>query len=120
MSWTPAIIIGIVLVAILAKRLSLVSQNVARRRLAEGALIIDVRSQEEFQHDHLSNAINIPLGDLREALPRRVKDKNQPLLVHCLSGGRSALAKQQLKGMGYTSVFNLGSLTRAKRIIAES
>jgi rhodanese-related sulfurtransferase len=45
-----------------------------------------------------------------------VKDQNQVLLVHCLSGGRSGLAKQQLKGMGYPNVFNLGSLSRTRMI----
>ncbi len=54
-------------------------------------------------------AVNIPLGESREILPRQVKDKSQVLLLHCLSGGYSGIAKHQIKGLGYQKVFNLGS-----------
>jgi phage shock protein E len=118
MAWTLILIVGGAVIAMfLLKRMSFVSAEIARKHLADGALVIDVRSPQEFRGDHVSGAINIPLGELRDSLPRRVKDKNQVLLVHCLSGGRSAIAKQQLKGLGYTNVFNLGSLGRAKEIV---
>ena len=118
MNWSIAIIAGIVFVAFFAwKRLSFVSAEVARKQLAEGAVVIDVRSPEEFRGGHVPNAVNIPLGELRESLPRRVKDKSQVLLLHCLSGGRSGIAKQQIKGMGYQNVFNLGSYGRARQIV---
>ena len=117
MNWPVTIGIVVVIVGfVVFKRLSFVSVEVARRHLAAGALVIDVRSPEEFRSGQVPGAINIPLGDLRDSLPRRVKDKNQVLLVHCLSGGRSGMAKQQLKGMGYSNVFNLGSLGRARMI----
>jgi phage shock protein E len=80
-------------------------------------LVIDVRSPEEYRSGHLANGVNIPLGELRKSLPRQVKDKGQVLFVHCLSGGRSGIAKQQLEGMGYTKVCNLGSLARAREIV---
>lgn len=118
MNWSIAIIAGIVFMAFFAwKRLSFVSAEVARKQLAEGAVVIDVRSPEEFRSGHVPNAVNIPLGELRESLPRRVKDKSQVLLLHCLSGGRSGIAKQQIKGMGYQNVFNLGSYGRARQIV---
>jgi phage shock protein E len=120
MNWSIAIIAGIVFVAFFVwKRLSLVSAQAARKQLAEGALVIDVRSPEEFRSGHVPNAVNIPLGELRESLPRRVKDKSQVLLLHCLSGGRSGIAKQQIKGMRYQNVFNLGSYGRARQIVGE-
>jgi phage shock protein E len=116
-NWTIAVIAGLVIGAFFAlKRLSFISADAARKNLAQGALVIDVRSPEEFRSGHLPNAVNIPLGELRESLPRLVKDKGQVLLLHCLSGGRSGIAKQQLASMGYTNVFNLGSLARARRI----
>ena len=119
MNWSIAIIAGIVFVAFFAwKRLSFVSAEVARKQLAEGAVVIDVRSPEEFRSGHVPNAVNIPLGELRESLPRRVKDKSQVLLLHCLSGGRSGIAQQQIKGMGYQNVFNLGSYGRARQIVS--
>ncbi len=78
------------------KRVSFVSAEAAQKLLRQGALVIDVRSHEEFQEGCLPGAINIPLGELRDGLPRRMKDKSQPLLLHCLSGGRSGIARGQL------------------------
>ncbi len=118
MNWTIAIVTGVVLAAFFVlKRLTLVSVEVARQRLAAGALVIDVRSPEEFRCGHLPEAVNIPLSEFCENLPRQVKDKNQILLLHCLSGGRSAIAKQQARSLGYSAVFNLGSYSRAKQIL---
>jgi len=119
MDWTIITIAIAVLAGFyLLKRMSFVSVETARQHLANGALVIDVRSVEEFRSGHVPDAINIPLGELRESLPRRVKDKNRLLLLHCLSGGRSAMARQQLKSMGYANAFNLGSLARARKIVA--
>lgn len=118
MNWSVAILFGILVVAFFAwKRLSLVSAEVARKHLAQGALVIDVRSPQEFRSGHVPNALNLPLGELRASVPRLVKDQNQVLLLHCRSGGRSAIARQQLKSLGYTRVFNLGSLARARQIV---
>lgn len=118
MDWTIVIIIVAVVAGFyLFKRMSFVSEETARQHLTNGALVIDVRSPEEFQSGRVPNAINIPLGELRDQLPAQVKDKNQVLLLHCLSGGRSGIAQQQLKALGYANVFNLGSLARARQIV---
>jgi rhodanese-related sulfurtransferase len=61
--------------------------------------------------------VNIPLGDLADQAPHRLPDKNRVLLLHCLSGTRSGIAKRRLKSMGYTKVFNLGSFGRAQGIV---
>jgi rhodanese-related sulfurtransferase len=50
-------------------------------------------------------------------LPRRVRDKNQALLLHCQSGMRSGVAKKKLKALGYANAFNLGSYGRAAQIV---
>lgn len=105
---------------LLWKRASLVSSGTARQLLQEGALVIDVRTPGEFSSGHLAAAVNIPLGDLRTDIPRHVPDKNQVLLLHCLSGGRSAIAQHQLKRMGYTKVSNLGSYRRAAAIVSSA
>lgn len=118
MEWTVAVVAaGVIVAFFLWKRMSFVAKDAAREHLAKGALVIDVRSPEEFRSGHVPGAINIPLGELRESLPRQVKDQQQVLLVHCLSGGRSAIAKLQLKSLGYANVFNLGSLARARQIV---
>jgi phage shock protein E len=119
MNWNWTLIVGGVMAALfLLKRMSFVSAEVARQYLRRGALVIDVRSPDEFRSGHVPTALNIPLGELGESLPRRVKDKNQVLLLHCLSGGRSAVAKSRLKRLGYANAFNLGSYGRARRLVA--
>jgi phage shock protein E len=121
MDWHFFLIVGLIVAAMLVlKRLGLVSAKAARGYLKQGALVVDVRSTEEFNAGHLPDVVNIPLGELQSVLPRRVSDKNQVLLLHCLSGTRSGIAKRALKAMGYTRVFNLGSLTRARRIVGKA
>ncbi|MEI6322208.1 MAG: rhodanese-like domain-containing protein [bacterium] len=116
MDWKTLLVFIVAITAvILWKRMSLISVDVARKYLREGASIVDVRSTQEFQADHLPNAVNVPLGELNR-LPQMVKDKNQVLLLHCLSGTRSGMATGKIKGMGYSHVFNMGSLGRAKMI----
>ena len=60
---------------------------------------------------------NIPLDQIESAVPRRVADKNQLLLLHCASGMRSGMAKSKLKAMGYANAYNLGSYSRAAGIV---
>lgn len=118
MNWIAFGIAIVVLAGLFGlKRLSFVSEKIARDFLRQGAVVVDVRGPGEFRSGHLSDAVNIPLGELRGSLPRRFPDKNQVLLLHCLSGTRSGIAKQQLRRMGYRNVFNLGSYGRAQNII---
>lgn len=117
MNWTVLIIAIVVLGVFFGlKNMSFVSADVARKYLAAGALVIDVRTPQEFSSGHVPGAISIPLHELHTKLPSQVPDKSRPLLLHCLSGGRSAIAARKARGMGYTMVFNLGSFARARRI----
>lgn len=120
MSWTTfAIIAGVIAAFVLLKRAGQISVSDARSHLKNGATVIDVRSAAEYNSGHLSQAINIPLQELESELPKRVKDKDKVILLHCLSGTRSAVAKSKLKGMGCANVFNLGSFARARKIVSE-
>jgi phage shock protein E len=114
---TWIVIAGAVVAFLLLKRLSLVTPATAREWLNKGALVVDVRSEGEFQERHLPGAINIPLGRLGDEITRRAPDKEQAILLHCLSGTRSGMAKARLKQMGYRNVFNLGSYGRAAGIL---
>jgi phage shock protein E len=89
----------------------------ARELLQNGALVVDVRTVEEFNTKHLTNAVNIPLNELKEKLPRQEPDKSRVLLLHCRSGRRSGMAESQLRGLGYTNAFNLGSFEQAENIL---
>jgi phage shock protein E len=118
-NWIIIIVVLAVVVGILInKRMSELSPESARKLIAEGAMIIDVRSPEEFRGGQVPGAVNIPLDIVGEELPRRIKDKNKPLLLHCQSGMRSGMAKKRLLGLGYTNVHNLGSYSRAREIVA--
>ena len=99
------------------KRMSWISSARARSCLEEGAVVVDVRTPAEFRTRHLPEALNIPLDSLLDAAPRQIPDKQRPILLHCLSGTRSGIARSKLKALGYQSVFNLGSLGRAQRIV---
>lgn len=118
MNWTFLIVTVVIVIAFLGLRsAAFISAETARQHLQAGALVIDVRSPEEFSSGHIANVVNIPLDELPNRVPKMAPDKQQVLLVHCLSGGRSAVAKQRLKRLGYSNVYNLGSLARAKAIV---
>jgi phage shock protein E len=119
---TASVIALVIVVTIYSiwKRSSQISTKRAVAYLKDGALVIDVRSSAEFNSGHLPNAINLPVEEIETALPRRVKDKNQVLLLHCQSGMRSGVAKSRLTGLGYANAFNLGSYARAARIVSSS
>jgi len=74
------VVLAITVGYVLVKRANLIPQKEATARLKEGALVIDVRSRQEYESGHLSQAVNIPLDDLVTLLPQQVKDKNQVLL----------------------------------------
>ena len=121
MNWTTILVIAAIVAAVfMIKKSGQISAKDALEKLKNGALVIDVRSAGEFNSGHLPVAINIPLDEIETALPKRVKDKNQVLLLHCASGMRSGMAKSKLKGMGYINAFNLGSYGRAEEIIGKA
>ena len=76
----------------------------------EGYIILDVRSQEEFQQGHIPGAICIPNESIgTEEIPQ-LPDKDQLILVYCRSGRRSKLAAQDLVDLGYTNVKEFGGI----------
>jgi phage shock protein E len=113
----PIVIFAVIVGFLLMKRLGQVKPTEAREWLKKGALVIDVRSEGEFQERHLPGAINIPLDRLGEEIARRAPNKEQALLLHCLSGTRSGIGASKLKRLGYQHVFNLGSYGRAQGIV---
>ena len=118
MDWLTWIIIGGAIAAFLIfKQVNAVKPEPAREWLKKGAKVIDVRSEAEFQERHLPGAINIPLDRLRDEIARHAPSKDQAILLHCLSGGRSGIGKGILKRMGYRNAFNLGSYGRAEKIL---
>ncbi len=118
MNWSTLLaVLAAIAVFALIKRAGQISPQKALESLRNGALVVDVRSAAEFNSGHLPGAFNLPLNQIRNPLPRRMKDKEQVLLLHCKSGMRSGVARKKLKKMGYANAFNLGSYRRAERIV---
>jgi phage shock protein E len=99
------------------KRAGQIPKQEASQYLKAGAMIIDVRSNNEFDSGHIIQAFNMPLDRIDVLAPSTLKDKNKVLLLHCATGVRSNLAKKKLVDLGYKNVFNLGSYDRAQKII---
>lgn len=111
------IIVGAIAAFLLLQRLGRVTPATAQEWLNKGALVIDVRSPEEFQERSLPGVINIPLGQLGKEIGRHAPEKAQPLLLHCRSGNRSGVGTSRLKKLGYQHVFNLGSYGQAEAVL---
>ena len=105
---------------LLFKKLGQVPKSEAVALLNNGALLLDVRSPGEFSSEHVGGAVNLPLDGLEAGIGGVAPDKNKPILVHCLSGTRSAFAVRTLRKLGYTQVHDLGSLGRARSLAAEA
>ena len=72
-----------------------------------GALIVDVRTSEEFNQGHIKGSLNIPLDEIGQAMEWLQKDV--PTIVCCASGSRSGAAKQIMEANGFTKVYNGGA-----------
>jgi phage shock protein E len=86
---------------------------IAKRKIAAGALVVDVRTDSEFKTGHLPGALNIPVDEV-EARIAEFGDKSKPVVVYCRSGNRSGRAKTMLEKAGYTDVTNGGGYTGLK------
>lgn len=84
----------------------------ARQLIAKGALVLDVRSPDEYQDGHVASATNIPIDGFADQLAQVAQltggDKSKPIVVYCAAGGRAARAKKMLDEAGYTQVVNGG------------
>jgi len=81
--------------------------------IANGALIIDVRSTGEYAGGHLKNSVNIPLNAIQSQMGKLKKDK--PIITCCASGMRSGSARSILLANGFTEVHNAGSWYNLKK-----
>ena len=83
--------------------------------IAARAIILDVRTVDEFRSGHIKGSVNIPLQNLNNQLSKLKKDK--AIITCCASGSRSSIAKSILKSNGYTNVHNGGSWINVRRYI---
>ena len=76
----------------------------------EGFVIIDARTQAEFDEGHIEGAILIPEYEIAERAEREIPEKDTLILVYCRSGRRSKIASDALVQLGYTNVKEFGGI----------
>lgn len=81
---------------------------IGQKKVKAGALLLDVRTQEEFDAAHLKGAKLIPIQVLSERLGEL--PKNREMVVYCRSGARSAKAAELLRAKGF-QVFDMGAMS---------
>ncbi len=78
------------------------------------AIILDVRSPQEYKEKHIRSAILIPSYEInKNIVEETLKDKNQTIIVYCFSGSRSKRVIELLKKIGYTNLYHLKDGIRA-------
>ena len=75
-----------------------------------GYVIIDARTQEEYDQGHIPGAILIPEYEIEDRAEKEIPDKDQLILVYCRSGRRSKIAAEALGKLGYTNVKEFGGI----------
>ncbi len=80
-----------------------------KEKIKAGALVVDVRTADEFLDGAYPGAINIPVGELLSRL-NELGPKDRPIVLYCATGSRSALAAKLLKVAGWKDVTNAGGL----------
>ena len=76
----------------------------------EGFIILDVRTQEEYDQGHIPGAIVISHEEIAEKSEDVLTDKDQLILVYCRSGRRSKIAAEALVELGYTNIKEFGGI----------
>lgn len=102
---------GLILLAFAVKAIGTSRGNsvAAKTKIAEGALVLDVRTPGEYRAGHFEGAVNLPLQELESRLSE-LKEKNRAVVVYCASGMRSAQAAKILTAAGFSDVTNAGGL----------
>ena len=87
------------------------AQEAAPLLEAEGTIVLDVRTQEEYDGGHIPGAVLLPVGTIDETTAAEViPEKDSTVLVYCRSGNRSKTASAALADLGYTNIYEFGGI----------
>ena len=76
-----------------------------------GAILVDVRTEAEYNEKHIEGAVLLTLDTINEeTVANIIESKETPIIVYCRSGNRSGQALTLLEDLGYTDVYDLGSI----------
>lgn len=84
-----------------------INRDQLKRLIDNGAILLDVRSPQEYKEEHLENAILLPSYEIKQKASSVLVDKFRTIIVYCSTGHRSKKAQKMLQQMGYEKVFNL-------------
>ncbi|MCR5738948.1 MAG: rhodanese-like domain-containing protein [Lachnospiraceae bacterium] len=89
-----------------------ISQEEAAQMMEEddAHVIVDVRTQEEYEEGHIPGAICIPNEEITDTKPEPLPDVDQVILIYCRSGRRSKEAAEKLFNMGYNHIYEFGGI----------
>tara|TARA_R110002167_G_scaffold17777_15_gene67574 strand:+ start:1030 stop:1398 length:369 start_codon:yes stop_codon:yes gene_type:complete len=85
-------------------------EQIAWKLIEQGALVIDVRTTEEYATSHLANALHIPYQAIEKQFTLLEIRKDRPVVLYCRSGNRAGIAYKTLEDSGYTALHNGGGL----------
>ena len=88
-------------------RVKEVSVSEARDHMEQGAVLVDVREDNEWEAGHAAGARHMGRGVIERDIVQTYPDKKTELILYCGGGFRSALAADMLQKMGYTNVFSM-------------
>ncbi len=77
-------------------------------KIADGALLVDVRTEREYANGHLDGSLLIPYQEIVQQFADKGIPKDQPVVLYCRSGNRAGIAEQALREAGYTEQYNAG------------
>ena len=81
----------------------------------DGAILVDVRTEDEYNENHIDGAVLLTLDTISEDTVSNITtNKETPIIVYCRSGNRSSQAVTVLEDLGYTEVYDLGSIDNWK------
>ena len=87
-----------------------INQGVKEYSTTDSAVLLDVRTPDEYRQGHIPGSKNVPLQSISK-VAGMIDNKSTTIFVHCLSGARSRQAAAILKQMGYTHVKNIGGIS---------
>jgi rhodanese-related sulfurtransferase len=90
-----------------------VSVSETQEKMKQGAHLVDVREDNEWQAGHAQNAVHLGRGIIERDIVEKFPDKNEELILYCGGGFRSALSAENLQKMGYTNVTSMAGGWRA-------
>ena len=84
-----------------------ITKEEMQKYIMQGAIVIDVRSPQEYREGHINGAICIPDYQIKKEINKYVNNKETVIILYCSTGHRSQKAQKILENMGYKNVYNV-------------